>query len=238
MPEETPAPVEGTPELPATTESEQMYLITVARAAEEGASGPVPIAALASTLGLSVASANEMVRKLAAKGLVEYLPYKGVELTEIGSRVAGRVLRTRRLWSTFLATHLDFSPTEADALACNLEHVTTAETAERLAAHLGDPQSGPMGEPIPPASGSRPRRATVPLTEVPVGVEAEVISCAVPAAVAGFLMAENVVPGARVTVAGTGPSGAVVEVDGNWVHLSSAIAGSIELSIGGTHEDR
>jgi DtxR family Mn-dependent transcriptional regulator len=233
MPEESPSQVEGSPELPATTESEQMYLITIARAAEQGASGPVPLAALSAALDVSVASANEMIRKLAAKGLVEYLPYKGVELTGTGARVAARVLRTRRLWATFLARHLDFSPLEADDLACNLEHVTPAEAAERLAAYLGDPEAGPQGEPIPPTAGEAPRRGTVPLTEVPVGAAAEVVSCVVPAAVARFLAVEQIVPGARVAVAGTGGSGVLLEIDGAWVQLTADIARSVQVLEGG-----
>ena len=119
-----------------TSESEEMYLITVARAAEDGRTGPVPVAMLAEHLGVSVASTNEMVRKLAARDLLTYEPYRGVELTPLGARVSERVLRTRRLWSTFLANHLGLSPTEADDQACLLEHVTMPEATERLAAAL------------------------------------------------------------------------------------------------------
>jgi len=61
-----------------------MYLITVARATEEGRSGPVPLALIADTLAVSVASANEMVRKLARRGLIAYEPYRGVDLTGDG----------------------------------------------------------------------------------------------------------------------------------------------------------
>ena len=108
----------------STSESEEMYLITVARAAEDGETGPIPIARVAKELHISVASANEMVRKLTARELLEYEPYRGVRLTDLGSRVAERVLRTRRLWATFLADHLGLTPVEADDQACLLEHVT------------------------------------------------------------------------------------------------------------------
>ena len=50
----------------STSESEEMYLITVARAAEGGATGPIPVARVAQELEISVASANEMVKKLTA----------------------------------------------------------------------------------------------------------------------------------------------------------------------------
>ena len=135
-----------------TTPSEEMYLITVAVAEEEGTPAPLPLADLAQSLGISPISANQMVRRLEERGLVEYHPYHGVALTPAGRRVARRVLRGRRLWASFLAGHLGFSPEEADALACSLEHVTPPEAADRLARFLGDPAADPWAVP------SRPRR--------------------------------------------------------------------------------
>lgn len=227
VPKENPVISEGVPELMATTESEQMYLITVARAAEEGASGPIPLAALASSLAVSVASANEMIRKLAGKALVEYVPYKGVELTEGGRRVAARVLRTRRLWATFLAEHLAFSAAEADALACNLEHVTPPDAAERLAGYLGNPPMGPLGNPIPPDPGSGEPTAVGPLTGLPVGGTGEIASAPVTGRARDFLTAEALTPGAVVLVRASGSSGILIEAGGHLIHLSTDLAGSI-----------
>jgi DtxR family Mn-dependent transcriptional regulator len=229
VPEQQSGLLEGKPELPLTSESEQMYLITVARAAEDGRSGPFPIAALAGTLEVSVASANEMVRKLEGKGLIEYLPYKGVELTGEGSRIAGRVLRTRRLWATFLVEHLDYSPGEGDALACHLEHVTPPEAAERLAAYLGNPAIGPLGNPIPDQVGSAPAPGTVPLLDMPAGGIAEVVAVGTDEDVRGFLAAEGIGPGSILAVAGAGRSGVLVEMGARRVHLAAGIAGHIEM---------
>ncbi len=223
------------PELPSTTESEQMYLITVARTTEEGASGPVPIATLASSLAVSVASVNEMVRKLAGRGLVEYVPYKGVELTEAGQRIAGRVLRTRRLWATFLAQHLGFSAEEADALACHFEHVTPADAVERLAAYLGDPHAGPLGKPIPPGAGTVPRFETATLADIPVGETAEMLSTSIIGRAREYLTAESLTPGAIVTMHAAGSSGVLLEVAGHWIHLAPEIASSIEVARGVRH---
>jgi DtxR family Mn-dependent transcriptional regulator len=227
---------DGLPELPDATESEQMYLVTVARAAEEGSCGPLPITALAAALRVSVVSANEKVHKLAERGLLEYSPYKGVELTETGGRVARRVLRTRRLWSAFLAEHLGYSPAEADALACSLEHATPPHAAERLAAYLGNPRTGSLGNPVPPRTGAEVGRAGVPLTEVPVGATAEIVSIAADNEQAEFLAAESLVPGAVVTVQGAGSSGVLIEAGGRWVHLSAVVAGSVEAVEGKPHE--
>lgn len=137
-----------------TTPSEEMYLITVAVAEEGGRQTPLPLAALADSLAISPVSANQMVRRLEERGLVEYHPYHGVALTPAGRRTARRVLRGRRLWAAFLAGRLGYSPVEADALACSLEHVTPPEAADRLARFLGDPAVTPWGEPIPASSGA------------------------------------------------------------------------------------
>jgi DtxR family Mn-dependent transcriptional regulator len=117
-----------------------MYLLTISRALEEGHEGPLGLAALAERLGVSSASANEMIRKMADRDLVAYEPYKGASLTSAGSAIARRVLRTRRLWARFLADHLGFTPAEADEMACDLEHVTSSGAAERLADYLGHPE--------------------------------------------------------------------------------------------------
>lgn len=146
-----------------TSPSEEMYLITVAVAEEEGRPLPLPLADLAQALAISPVSANQMVRRLEERGLVKYHPYHGVALTIPGRQEARRVLRGRRLWGTFLVEHLGFTPEEADALACGLEHVTPPEAADRLARFLGDPALGPLGDPIPPSphGASPPGRAGI-----------------------------------------------------------------------------
>lgn len=132
-----------------TTEAEEMYLITVARALEDGVEPPIPVSTIAAELDVSVVSANQMIRKLEAGGFVEYLPYKGVVLTEDGRNTANAVLRNRRLWGVFLTDHLGLSPDRADEVACEMEHVTPEEVASRLSLFLGDPSTGPGGRPIP-----------------------------------------------------------------------------------------
>ena len=72
------------------TESEEMYLVTIARLKETELEGPVPLSQLASELEVLNVSVNQMVRKLEETGLVVYLPYKGVDLTESGVQLAGR----------------------------------------------------------------------------------------------------------------------------------------------------
>ncbi|MEE9205674.1 MAG: metal-dependent transcriptional regulator [Acidimicrobiia bacterium] len=212
-----------------TSESEEMYLITVARAAEDGRTGPLPVAMLAAHLQVSVASANEMVRKLAGRDLLSYQPYHGVELTAAGNLVADRVLRIRRLWATFLAEHLGFGPSDADDQACQLEHVTTEAAADRLAGFLGDPEAGPLGRPIPRGSTPTTRPSSIRLADLGVGDDAEVVSVASAERAREFLANEGVVPGARLSVAGVGDSGLLIDLAGGPVHLNQELADAIEV---------
>jgi DtxR family Mn-dependent transcriptional regulator len=62
--------------------------------------------ALADRLGVTPASASGMVKKLDGLGLVRHVPYKGVELTPEGERVALEVLRHHRLLELYLAEDL------------------------------------------------------------------------------------------------------------------------------------
>ena len=121
-----------------------------------------------SHFSVSAASANEMVRKLERRGLMTYEPYRGVDLTDAGRRIAARVLRVRRLWARFLADRLGLTPEEADALACRLEHVTPDGAADRLDRFLDHPSVDPLGHPIPRDEG-KPAAPLETLAEAPVG---------------------------------------------------------------------
>ena len=51
--------------------------------------------AIAELLDIQPASVTGMVKRMAESGLLEHVPYKGVRLTDSGSREALRVLRRR-----------------------------------------------------------------------------------------------------------------------------------------------
>lgn len=100
-----------------TSEAEEMYLITVARAIEDGRTEPVSMSHIAAQLDVTGVSANQMIRKLDARGYVDYEPYRGVSLTESGRAVASSILRRRRLWGVFLSGQLGLSAARADEIA-------------------------------------------------------------------------------------------------------------------------
>jgi len=217
---------------PTTSESEEMYLIHIAMAGEEGVEGPVGLSRIAEMLAVSSVSANQMVKKLAGRGLVEYLPYKGVELTSPGREIADQVLRGRRLWALFLAEQLELSPARADAIACDLEHITPPDLADRLAHLLGDPTRGPEGRPIPNPGKPAPPGRSMALTELAVGSAGTVIRVDGSDATRSFLAGEGLVPGSGLTLLARGNGGdCLVQVGSADVHLAGPLTGSVVVTI-------
>jgi DtxR family Mn-dependent transcriptional regulator len=111
--------------------------------------GPVSTNALAERLRVSAASASGMVKKLDGLGLVRHEPYRGVELTPEGERVALEVLRHHRLLELYLTERLDMPWDRVHDEAERLEHVISEELEALIAAALGDPTHDPHGDPIP-----------------------------------------------------------------------------------------
>ena len=144
-----------------------LYLET---APEEGGSeGPAATSAVAGRLGVSAASAPNMLKRLDALGLVDLVPYRGAELTAAGRRVALEVVRHHRLLETYLAEALGVPWDEVHAEAEVLEHVLSERLEERIAERLGDPTSDPHGHPIPPRSGDIVSPERMPLTALETG---------------------------------------------------------------------
>lgn len=116
-------------------------------------SGRVSTSSLAARLGISDASVSDMVRKLSEQGLVVHEPYRGVQLTESGRRIALKTVRRHRLWELFLMQMLDYSWDKIDAEAERLEHITSEDLERKLDEALGHPKVDPHGDPIPTTDG-------------------------------------------------------------------------------------
>lgn len=125
--------------------------------------------ALADRLGVTPGSASGMVRKLADLGLVQHERYRGVRLTDAGRRVALEVMRRHRLIELFLAEALGMPWDRVHAEAEVLEHALSDELERLIAAHLGNPDIDPHGDPIPSADFKIDERSTRALDELPVG---------------------------------------------------------------------
>ncbi len=126
--------------------------------------GAVGTTALSERLGVSPGTVTAMCKRMAELGLVSYEPYRGVELTEPGERMALEVIRHHRLLESFLAEALDMPWDQVHDEAEVLEHYISEALEERIAAVLGDPERDPHGDPIP----DRDLMITDPMPGVPL----------------------------------------------------------------------
>jgi DtxR family Mn-dependent transcriptional regulator len=141
-----------------TTSAEENYLKAIFKIAEKEP-GAVLTNALAAEMGTSAASATDMLKRLSDKQLVAYEKYRGVNLSETGSRIATDLIRKHRLWEVFLVDKLGFAWDEVHDFAEQLEHIQGEHLTERLDDFLGNPRFDPHGDPIPDAEGKWLRRA-------------------------------------------------------------------------------
>ena len=110
------------------TPSMQEYLTAIYKRSGTGWARTTDIA---HDLNATPASVTEAFKRLARDGFIEYVPYRGVRLTEKGLQVAEAVARRESmLREAFVAMGLD--PAEADRLACLLEHSISDEGARRV----------------------------------------------------------------------------------------------------------
>ena len=130
---------------------------------------PVATNDLADRLAVTAASASGMIKKLADLGLVAHVPYRGVQLTEDGERLALEVLRHHRLLELYLATQLDVPWDRVHEEAEALEHVLSEDLEARIAAKLGHPTHDPHGDPIPDAQLQIDESTTRSLADLEAG---------------------------------------------------------------------
>lgn len=130
---------------------------------------PITPSALASRLGLAASSVTEMVKKLAAAGLVTHVPYGAVTLTDAGRALALTMVRRHRLIETWLVESFGYGWDEVHDEAEVLEHAVSERLLEAIAEQLGQPLRDPHGDPIPAADGSILIPDAVVLSTAPAG---------------------------------------------------------------------
>lgn len=105
-------------------------------------------------LAITDQSVNEMIKKLAKKDLLEFIPYKGVKLSQQGLDEAIRLVRAHRIWEVFLMEHLGFNWEDVHKEAELLEHAASNEVIDKLYDFIGKPKYCSHGNPIPDEFGN------------------------------------------------------------------------------------
>ncbi len=137
--------------------------------------GKVTTSSLSERLQVSPASVSEMIKKLAEEGSLTHTPYKGVELTEEGKKLALRIIRKHRLWEMFLAEVLHFGWDEIDQEAERFEHVMSDKMEDKIDEVLGHPLIDPHGDPIPTKEGKIKYEIGSPLSTANEGTTVRVL---------------------------------------------------------------
>ena len=180
-------------------------------------SGDAHTGALAEKLGVSPGTVTATIKRLADRELVDHRPYRGVELTLAGRRLAVAAIRRHRIVERFLADMLGYAWNEADRLAPTFEHALPQEVEDRLFVALDRPATCPHGFPIPaPFVAEIP--ATPPLYDLEPGDVAVVaVPGATDPAVVAFLDTLGLLPGVAVEVREKHPFDGplVLRVDGH-----------------------
>jgi DtxR family Mn-dependent transcriptional regulator len=154
------------------TRSVEDYLKAIYQLSPQGR--PASTSEIANLLALSPPSVTGMVKRLSEHGLLEHVPYRGVQLTEDGRRAALRMVRRHRLIEAYLVEFLGYSWDTVHEEAERLEHAVSDTMVERMAGALGHPSVDPHGDPIPTADGSIHELACTALADVPVGETVEI----------------------------------------------------------------
>lgn len=202
------------------TEAIQDYAREIYKLGSAG--GRVSTSAVAERMGVAPSSVTAMLKKLAALGLAEHEPYRGVTLTESGERIAIEVIRHHRLLEQYLAETLGLPIDEVHDEADRLEHALSEEVEARIDKSLGFPRHDPHGDPIPDADLHLEPSTLRSLDELEPGERATIRR--VPdgdTSLLRYLVSVELVPGQTVAVTRSAPLGEPLTV----------LAGTTELAI-------
>ncbi|MEO2051166.1 MAG: metal-dependent transcriptional regulator [Allomuricauda sp.] len=152
------------------TRSEENYLKTIFHLGGGNAQS-ITTNAIAQQMETKPSSVTDMAKKLADKGLVNYVKYQGVSLTDSGIKTALSIIRKHRLWEVFLVKKLDFTWDEVHEVAEQLEHIKSEKLIDKIDELLEFPKYDPHGDPIPTKDGKFMERDEQLLSEMPVNTQ-------------------------------------------------------------------
>jgi DtxR family transcriptional regulator, Mn-dependent transcriptional regulator len=144
----------------------------------KGAGSPPLASRVAEMLGVSRASAGEMLKRLEAEGLIERGEKKEALLTQTGRARAERVVRKHRLIERLLTDFMGYTGAEAHVHADELGDTFSDDMIERIDEKLGHPQRCPHGWPVDPEFEQAENAELAPLAALQAGDRATIVRLA------------------------------------------------------------
>ena len=129
-------------------------------------------------LGVSRASAGEMLKRLEAEGLIERGATKEALLTRTGRARAERVVRKHRIIERLLTDFMGYTAAEAHVFADELGDTFTDDMVERISDRLGHPERCPHGWPVDPEFEQAENLELAPLADLGPGTRATIVRLA------------------------------------------------------------
>ena len=139
---------------------------------------PTLSARVAEMLGVSRASAGEMLKRLEGEGLIRRGEHKEALLTVSGRERAEQVVRRHRLIERFLTDFLGYTPAESHVHADEIGDTFTDDMIERMAERLGGPDRCPHGWPVDPAFEQHENRELAALADLAPGERGTIVRLA------------------------------------------------------------
>jgi DtxR family Mn-dependent transcriptional regulator len=188
---------------------------------------PTLASRVAEMLGVSRASAGEMLKRLEAEGLIERGQNKEALLTAPGRARAERVVRKHRIIERLLTDFMGYTAAEAHVHADELGDTFTDDMVERISAKLGNPERCPHGWPVDPEFEQAENAELAPLDELPAGARATIVRLAEhDGELLHWYYDEGLVPGQEIEVTAAGDH-VRVGVDGSERDLGEKAAAGL-----------
>jgi len=144
----------------------------------QSSGAPTLAARVAEMLGVSRASAGEMLKRLEGEGLVERGEHKEAILTPSGRERAERVVRRHRLVERLLTDFMGYTAAEAHVYADEIGESFSDDMIERIDERLGHPERCPHGWPLDTEAEQAENRELAPLADLAPGTRAEIVRLA------------------------------------------------------------
>jgi Mn-dependent DtxR family transcriptional regulator len=193
---------------------ETIYFLAFPIGEYRPATGATAIASrVAEMLGVSRASAGEMLKRLEADGLVERGEQKEAILTPEGAERARRVVRRHRIIERFLTDFMGYTAAESHVHADELGDTFTDEMIERMNDRLGHPDRCPHGWPVDTDFEQAENAELVTLAELGSGRPAEIVRLAEhDGDLLHWYYDEGLAPGTRVEVRAAQPTAELLDI--------------------------